>query len=821
MKKLIFILTIFLLLGAIPTTALAQPPTPDDVLDTLVEALNDGDIETLMEIHTDDAVYHINPPPPGAPDTYTGQAEVRGWLEGLIANNTVMTMRNRTVEGDVITTDGWHTDEGLRAMGVNAIDGLAQYTVVDGKITQFNWVTTHESVAEIDVAVAALTAPDLVALVNARAEAFNAGDLETMMTFYATDAEYRIVPPPGSSPGTYLGFDEIQGRLEAVLADNPTLDVAIRKVEDNVVTAFTRHSDEGLQAMGVDFIEGVEEYTIVDGTIVDFVWTTTDESMTKIEAAIQAMTNPKPTPEQVVLNHITPMNDGDLAGAMAYMTKDAVIELVLFPGTPDIYVGAEEVEAWFSHLAEVHFENQIEVLYAVGNTVVTYEKTYNDFTREVGIAPLAGIGVYTVEDGLITSFTWTSTDQSRADLAAIISAEEEAQTGPTMIIEEETLYETYNGVDFIRYAGRFVSTTPDKAYDAPFEIVVPDDLSVSNGRLFFEPYHHVSQAGVRDFYFGSDFLFKRGFMHAAVCWQGSDDPDHICAPFEGDPETSEQIIIDFVNALKASDRSAVTGQVDYVYTGGYSSVAQILLSLLRTPKGDGLFDLSIPLTSGWPLPVQEFAPLPETMPETLIPAPEAGKVMMVNVEADVVMYNATVLRGDDSQPNYRVYEIAGGAHVPAPLYDTTGVMWLPILRALFVAGDQWVTEGMAPPTSTFIEVVPTDESDPVYDIPTGIQRDENLNALGGIHMPDLVLGRAQFVAADLEVWPKIGKAIDLTCEPLTDGSPRFESYDSYVKQFRDELEALVAARFILPDEVAGLIQAAAASGVGTTDYCAE
>ena len=170
---------------------------------------------------------------------------------------------------------------------------------------------------------------------------------------------------------------------------------------------------------------------------------------------------------------------------------------------------------------------------------------------------------------------------------------------------------------------------------------------------------------------------------------------------------------------------------------------------------------------------------------------------------------------------YRVYEIAGAAHVPAPLYDTVGVEWMPILRALFVAGDQWVTEDIAPPASTFIDVIPTDEPDPVYDVPTGIQRDENLNALGGIRLPDLVLGQAQFIAADLETWPKIGKLVDLTCEPLADGSPRFESYDSYVRQFRAELEKLVAERFVLVDEMADLIQAAAASGIGTKDYCTE
>ena len=555
MKKLRLIVLITVVLMLMPQSAIAQSPIPNDVLDTLVEALNGGDIEALMAIHTEDAVYHINPPPPGAPDTYVGSEAVRGWLEGLIANNTAMAMRNQMVEGSVITADGWHTDEGLRAMGVNAIEGLAKYTVVDGKIMQLDWTTTPESVAAIDSAVAALAAPDLikivdaradavnqgdleralavhtedavyhinpppagakdtytglaeiegwlqrvlegngtvtlsdyrvegnvvtarssfttdsfsklgidsleaieqftivdgkiadfawaalpesqaqldaavaariapdlVALVNARAEAFNAGDLETMMTFYAEDAEYRIVPLPGRSPGTYVGIDEIRGRLDVVLADNPTLEVTIRKVEDNVVTAFTRHSDKGLQDMGVDFIEGVEEYTIVDGKITDFVWNTTDESLARIGAAIRAMSDPHPA--DIVLDHIMPMNEGDLVNALSYLAEDVVVEVILFPGEPDVYHGIDEIESWFAHLVEMNFENHIAVIYTEGDTVVTYEKTYNDFTRETGIAPLEGFGVYTVEDSLITSFTWTSTDESRAALATIIAADE-------------------------------------------------------------------------------------------------------------------------------------------------------------------------------------------------------------------------------------------------------------------------------------------------------------------------------------------------------------------------------------------------------------
>jgi hypothetical protein len=99
-------------------------------------------------------------------------------------------------------------------------------------------------------------------------------------------------------------------------------------------------------------------------------------------------------------------------------------------------------------------------------------------------------------------------------------------------------------------------------------------------------------------------------------------------------------------------------------------------------------------------------------------------------------------------PDYRVYEVAGAAHLPGPRnpLDHPAVM-----RAIFVAADRWLRSGVEPPPSTLMEQAPAGEIDPVYGFATGIARAGDLNAKGGVRLPDLHVGRAQFIALDVSV----------------------------------------------------------------------
>lgn len=76
----------------------------------------------------------------------------------------------------------------------------------------------------------------------------------------------------------------------------------------------------------------------------------------------------------------------------------------------------------------------------------------------------------------------------------------------------------------------------------------------------------------------------------------------------------------------------------------------------------------------------------------------------------------------------------------------------------------------------------------MYGFETGIERDADGNARGGVRLPDLHVGRARFIAADFSFAPLgipglLGATVDLACEPRpgsTTDEPLFDNHGDYV-----------------------------------------
>jgi hypothetical protein len=120
---------------------------------------------------------------------------------------------------------------------------------------------------------------------------------------------------------------------------------------------------------------------------------------------------------------------------------------------------------------------------------------------------------------------------------------------------------------------------------------------------------------------------------------------------------------------------------------------------------------------------------------------------------------------------------------------------------------------------------PPGEIDPVYGFPTGIARDEDGNAEGGVRLPDLHVGRAQYIALDVSVpgLPVNGTSIDLACEPRSGDAtqePRFARHGQYSSAFVRQVNRLRAAGFLLPEDGDAMKKTAARSSVGKPASCA-
>ena len=381
-------------------------------------------------------------------------------------------------------------------------------------------------------------------------------------------------------------------------------------------------------------------------------------------------------------------------------------------------------------------------------------------------------------------------------------------------------YGTFGGIAYVKYSGRFMGLETGE-YNVPFEIIAPEDPNRGNGVTIIEPLRFGT--GGLNAYLTPELLFRRGFSHAGIGWH----PDDVLPQPGGPTAQATEILRNFAMTLREDDVArGMVGEVHMLYSTGVSLATAPLLALLASEHA-GVLDFS-------------FLFVPALFQETYSPHEDANNIMVFLTESDLVRSVALgahtdLLRDTGASPTYRSYEVAGGPHIPDVPWirdlgwgseGTTPLDWTPVARALFLAGHRWTQWGIEPPPSTSFAQAPGD--DPVYlaeygmELETGIARDENGNALGGIRLPDLEIGRGQYIAFDpasLGGAGLFGTWHDLQCEPLADGSIRFRNHGSYVSQFTHHAQRLVKDGYLLPGDADRLISDAARSDVGKPKSC--
>jgi hypothetical protein len=118
---------------------------------------------------------------------------------------------------------------------------------------------------------------------------------------------------------------------------------------------------------------------------------------------------------EIVLNMVERMNAGDVEGSLAYFADDARGYLMGFPPTGiEIYTGKEQLRHLWEDSVSNHFEWDVEVSSAYGDIVNIKAKTWHDFTRQLGVAPLEYTDVYEIKDGKIVTYGSWLTQESLA-----------------------------------------------------------------------------------------------------------------------------------------------------------------------------------------------------------------------------------------------------------------------------------------------------------------------------------------------------------------------------------------------------------------------
>jgi hypothetical protein len=134
---------------------------------------------------------------------------------------------------------------------------------------------------------------------------------------------------------------------------------------------------------------------------------------------------PAPTPvpvadnplAKVVLNMVERLNAGDLEGSLAFFSEDAVGYVLGLPPTGmEVYAGKEQLRALWQDSVDNHFQWEVAITRVDGNVVSVSAKTWHDFTRQLGVAPLAWSDAYEIKDGKISAYSTTITSESLARL---------------------------------------------------------------------------------------------------------------------------------------------------------------------------------------------------------------------------------------------------------------------------------------------------------------------------------------------------------------------------------------------------------------------
>jgi len=138
--------------SVIPPTSIPPTQLPlslQEVVNAWQEALNNGNIDTALSYLTEDAVVTVSPAGPEGDAVFTGTSEIRGWYETLTAAKGITTLSNCTVDGEKMTCLDTYTDEGLKSMGVDFIEGDWIAIFKEGKIRSYTFTTTPESLAKL------------------------------------------------------------------------------------------------------------------------------------------------------------------------------------------------------------------------------------------------------------------------------------------------------------------------------------------------------------------------------------------------------------------------------------------------------------------------------------------------------------------------------------------------------------------------------------------------------------------------------------------------------------------------------------------------
>jgi len=122
-------------------------------------------------------------------------------------------------------------------------------------------------------------------------------------------------------------------------------------------------------------------------------------------------------PATIVSEMVSRLNAGDVEGSLAYFAEDAMGYIVGLPPTGmEVYAGKEQIRALWEDSVANHFQWETVIKGSERGLVYVAAKTWHDFTRQIGVAPLEWVDVYEVQNDKIVTYATTITAEALARL---------------------------------------------------------------------------------------------------------------------------------------------------------------------------------------------------------------------------------------------------------------------------------------------------------------------------------------------------------------------------------------------------------------------
>jgi hypothetical protein len=404
----------------------------------------------------------------------------------------------------------------------------------------------------------------------------------------------------------------------------------------------------------------------------------------------------------------------------------------------------------------------------------------------------------------------------------------------------------FRGKGYREVEARMEGTAPGGAYAVPVTLAFPKEASDHNGFAIVDVINTVT-IGKEQFvigggafpvarrHMGDDFLFGTGNAYVGVIWDKNAvealDNGTIATPADGYTILRDVAALARDPAAMLPAGAGAPPASAKVVAYGYSQTGSLLRAWyfdhLNTQGGAPTFDGALVAGAGGFC--KKLDPPGDAVCEG--PLADGGKVIVLSTETDAE-WAGYLERGETA--DYRVVEIAGVSHIPAAnadfrahgLPDQNPVGFGPAFRAALVNLQAWLN-GTEPPPSITIDL--TDEAP--KDLQGGpyrpAARDDDGNAEGGLRLPHMpiVLGDGTKAGAPLGRYDGLAWAHEtsnifflisgtFTPFPPDKLEALYPDHKAYVAAVAAAAEDLVAKRYILPEDGAAYVEAAAQSDIG-------